>query len=228
MKTFFQKLRKNGLIVLLLLVILLLVCGYYYSRAELSDFKDQMLKFDLKEQKYLETIGENGERIVEQDQIILTQKDAISHNLLEIKRLKKIKSQVVINTITKIDSVFVPYVMDSTNTDTLRADNYIIIPKKFSLTDNWYSINGSIFKEGLLIDTLSFNNEMTLTIGNKSTGFLRKTQPIVLVEYSNPYVNTTSMQNIIIKDELRFYDKKGFWYGVGVGTGILIPILINR
>ena len=94
------KYKKNGLIVLLLIVILLMVCGYYNSRAELSDFKRQMSKFELKEQKYLETISENGNRIVEQEQIILSQNDALANNLLEIKRLKEIKSQVIVNTIT--------------------------------------------------------------------------------------------------------------------------------
>ena len=226
--SFLTKYKKNGLIVLLLIVILLLVCGYYTSRAELSDFKGQMLKFDLKEQKYLETISEDGTFLAEQEQIILSQKDAIAHNLLEIKRLKKIKSQVIINTITHIDSVFVPFVVDSTSNDTLTNDNYIIIPKRFALTEQWYRLNGSINKEGLLIDTLNFNNELTLTIGQKSQGLFKKSKPIVLVEYSNPYVNTTSMQNIIIKDDLRFYDKKSFWYGLGVVSGIGTAIIINK
>ena len=186
-----------------------------------------MLKFELSEQKYLETIDENGNRIVEQEQIILTQTDAISNNLIEIKRLKEIKSQVVINTITQIDSVFVPFLVDSASNDTISTDNYIIIPKRFALNENWYNIKGKIQKTGLLIDTLSFNNELSLTIGSKSQGIFKKPKPIVLVEYSNPYVRTQSMQNIIIKNELNFYDKKSFWYGLGVGTGILIPALIK-
>ena len=221
------KYKKNGLIVLLLIVILLMVCGYYNSRAELSDFKRQMSKFELKEQKYLETISENGSRIVEQEQIILSQNDALANNLLEIKRLKEIKSQVIVNTITQIDSVFVPFVTDSTSNDTLGLDNYIIVPKRFSLAEQWYNINGSINKTGLLIDTLNFNNELSLTLGNKSQGIFKKPQPIVLVEYSNPYVRTTSMQNIVIKNDLRFYDKKGFWFGVGIGTGVLLPLIIK-
>ena len=222
------KYKKNGLIVLLSVVILFLVCGYYNSKAELSDFKKQILKFELSEQKYLETISENGARLVEQEQIILTQEDAIQNNLLEINRLKKIKSQVVVNTITQIDSVFVPFIVDSIVNDTnILPTNYISVPKRFSLIDEWYSVNGKIKLNGLLIDSLSFNNELSLTIGNKSQGLFKKSQPVVLVEYSNPYVRTTSMQNIIIKDELRFYDKKSFWYGVGFSTGILIPLLVK-
>ena len=68
-----------------------MVCGYYTSRAELSDFKNQILKFDLKEQKYLETINDNGSRVVEQEQIILSQKDAIANNLYRDKKIKKTK-----------------------------------------------------------------------------------------------------------------------------------------
>lgn len=213
---------------MLLLIIALLVCGYYNSRAELSDYKNQILKFDLKEQKFLQTINEDGKFLAEQEQIILSQKDAIANNLLEISKLKKIKSQVIVSTITQIDSVFVPFIVDSTITDTIRSDNYIIIPKKFSLDDKWYSIKGNILKNGLLIDTLSFNNQLTLTIGNKSQGLFKKTKPVVLIEYSNPYVKTRTMQNIIIKDDLRFYDKKSFWFGFGFIGGIGTAIMLKK
>jgi len=220
-----SKYKKNGLIVLLLIVILLLVCGYFNSRAELSDFKSQISKFELSEQKYLETIDENGKQIVEQEQIILSQKDAIANNLLEINKLKEVKSKVVVNTITKIDSVFVPYIVDSV--DTTLSTNFISVPKRFSLSNEYYSFDGKINLNGLLIDSLSFQNELSLTIGNKSQGIFKKPKPIVLVEYSNPYVRTAKMQNIIIKNDLKFYDKKGFWFGLGLGTGVFIPLLLN-
>jgi hypothetical protein len=220
--------KKNLLLALLLISSILLVCGWVYERAELKAYKDQMLKFDLKEQKFLETINEDGTKIVEQEQIILSQKDAINNHLVEIKNLKKIKSQVIINTITKVDSVFIPFVSDTTIKDTLVLDNYIFVPQRFSLLDEWYSFDGTIKKGGVLLDSISFNNELSLTIGNKSMGFFKKSKPIVLVEYSNPYVSTTAMQNIIIKDDLKFYDKKGFWYGFGVVSGIGVGILINK
>jgi len=220
--------NKNLLLALLLVFSILLVCGWVYERAELKEYKDQMLKFEHNEQKFLETLDENGSKIVEQEQIILSQKDAIDNHLVEIKNLKKIKSQVIVNTITKVDSVFIPFVSDTTIKDTLVLDNYILVPQKFSLLEEWYSFDGTIKKGGVLLDSISFNNELSLTIGNKSMGFLKKSKPIVLVEYSNPYVSTTGMQNIIIKDDLKFYDKKGFWYGFGVVSGIGVGILINK
>jgi len=220
--------KKNLLLALLLVFSILLVCGWVNERAELKEYKDQILKFDLKEQKFLETISEDGTFLSEQAQIILSQKDAIANNLVEIKNLKKIKSQVIVNTITKVDSVFIPFVSDSMIKDTLVLDNYIIVPKRFSLLDEWYSFDGTIKKGGVLLDSISFNNKLSLTIGSKSVGFLRKPKQIVLVEYSNPYVRTTSMQNIIIKDDLKFYDKKGFWYGFGIVSGIGAAVIINK
>jgi hypothetical protein len=220
--------NKNLLLALLLIFSILMVCGWVYERAELKEYKDQMLKFELDEQKYLEAISEDGTFLAEQEQIILSQKDAIDNHLIEIKNLKKIKSQVIVNTITKVDSVFIPFVSDTTIKDTLVLDNYIFVPQRFSLLDEWYSFDGTIKKGGVLLDSISFNNELSLTIGNKSMGFFKKSKPIVLVEYSNPYVRTTAMQNIIIKDDLKFYDKKGFWYGFGVVSGIGVGILINK
>ena len=44
----------------------------------------------------------------------------------------------------------------------------------------------------------------------------------------NPYVNVNSLNNVVIRNDLRFYDKKGFWFGVGVGTGILIPAILIK
>ena len=206
-----------------------MVCGFVASKVELSDYKAQISKFDVKEQHYIETIGENGERIVEQEQIILSQEDALKNNLAEIKRLKKLKAQVVINTITKVDSVFIPFALaDTIVIDSVAVENLLIVPKSFSLTDEWYSIDGTIQKSGLLLDTLSFNNEMKLTIGSKSVGIFKKPKPIVLVENTNPYINTISMQNIVIKDELKWYEKKTLWLGVGYVAGIGTAILISK
>jgi hypothetical protein len=82
--------NKNLLIGLLVVCLILLVCGYANTKADLLTFKNQIGKLEFKEQKYLETITEDGRRIVEQEQIILTQVQAMDNNLLEIERLHKL------------------------------------------------------------------------------------------------------------------------------------------
>ena len=218
--------KKNLLIGLLIVCIILLVCGYANTKADLSSFKSQIGKLEFKEQKYLETISENGNKIAEQEQIILTQTQALDNNLLEIERLKKVSAQVVVNTITQIDSVFVPFYVDTTITDSVDYD-FIKVPQMFSLQNEWYSLGGNINKSGLLLDSLSFNNELKITLGNRSEGILKPTTPLVLVEYSNPYVSTTGLQNIVIQNDLKWYDKKGFLIGIGFLGGMTTTLLLN-
>ena len=196
----------------------------------------EMQKFELGEQKFITTINEKGEQINEQDQLILSQKDAIAHNVLQIENLKKVKSQVIVRTNTIIDSVFIPFDDSWQNEnqfdsligtiDTIK--DYIYIPKSFSLIDEHYSLFGNVIKSGVLIDSLRLDNALTLTIGMKSQGFLKKPKPIVLAKNSNPYFQTYSMQNVVIKNDLKWYDKKSTWLGIGIVGGFIGGILINN
>ena len=81
-------------IVVLLVAILLLVWRSCELNSQLSAFKSQINKFALGEQVFIEKINVNGEKIIEQQQIILSQKDALAHNLLELEELKKVQSLI--------------------------------------------------------------------------------------------------------------------------------------
>ena len=222
-----SKVRKNGLLICIILL-LFFMWRAYSSHVELNEFKNQVIKLKDGEQLFVEKINEQGQKIAEQDQIILTQKDAIAYNLLEISNLKKVNSQVTIKTITKIDSIYIPIIdtIDRVIYDTTGIA-FLKLPTKFGLENEWYSLFSTVNRGGLLIDSLSLFNRQTVTLGLKSNGIFKSPTPTVIVQNENPYVNISSMRNVVIKDNTRFYDKKGFWFGVGIGTGILIPILIK-
>ncbi len=234
--------KYKGRTFLLLLVVLLVALIILFLRgcnqqAQLSAYKKQMKKFSLGDQVFIERENKKGEKIIEQEQIILSQKDAISHNLLQIEELKKVQSQVIIETVTKIDSVFIPFDNAWQNenqfdtiiiTDTIFEENIIYVPKSFSLVEEYYSISGNILKSGVLVDSLRFNNELSLAIGMKSQGFLKKPLPVVIAKNSNPFVETSSMQNVVIKNSLKWYDKKATWFGIGIIGGFVSGILINK
>jgi hypothetical protein len=200
----------------------------FSANSKLQEYKNQVIKLKDGEQIFIEKLNDKGERIAEQDQVILSQKDAIAYNLLEIDNLKKIKSQVKITTITKIDSIYIPVldtieriVYDTTGMALLK------LPTKFGLESEWYSIFSTINKNGMLLDSLSLYNRQIITLGMKSNGFLKAPTPSVVVKNENPYVSINSLNNVVIKNDTRFYDKKGFWYGFGVVTGVLVPVLIK-
>ena len=96
--------HQNKFLILCLALLFILITQLLSSNAKLNEYKEQIIKFKDGEQFFTQKINDNGEKIAEQDQIILSQKDAIANNLLVIEDLKKIKSQVTIKTITKIDS----------------------------------------------------------------------------------------------------------------------------
>ena len=224
----FKKLKQHTLTIILLLLAFF-IWQTMSMNSKLQDYKNQVVKFKNGEQVFVEKLNNKGEKIAEQEQIILSQSDAIAHNLLEIETLKKINSQVQVQTITKIDSVFIPII------DTVERVIYdttglalLKLPTKFGLNNEWYSLYSTINTDGMFIDSLSLYNKQTITFGLKSNGFLKKPTPSLIVKNENPYVNINSMSNIVIKNDIRFYDKKGFWYGLGVGTGILIPAFINK
>ena len=132
---------KHKVFLICILLLGVFIWQAFAAHSQLKEYKNQIIKFKDGEQVFIEKLNEKGEKIAEQEQVILTQKDAIAHNLLEIDKLKEVNSQVKIRTITKIDSVFVPIidtveriVIDTTGVALLR------LPTKFGLENEWYSL----------------------------------------------------------------------------------------
>ena len=193
------------------LFVLLVLCLIAYTLtllANLNDYKRQVNKLDLQQTEFITMVDRQGLLISEQEQIILSQKDAIEMNLLEIENLKKVNSQVSVVTQTIVDSVFIPF-----QSDTL---------KNFGLYDKWYGLSGIVENRGVKLDSIYFNNDMRITIGYKKNGWFKKPSPIVKIKNENPYSRVVNMQNVVIDNPTKWYEKKGFLIGVGLLGGIVI------
>ena len=195
--------------VVLIISVILLVWDGCSKKAQLSAFKQQMSKLKFTSQGFIESINDKKHKIVEQEQLILSQKDAIRNHLLTIEGLKKIKSQVRIKNVFRIDSVFVPYA----DIDTMYIKNPCdFISRTFNLSNEYYSFTGKTKEDGILLDSVSFENSVKITIGNKSQGLFKKSKPIVLVDFSNPYIQTKEIENVVIQNDLKWFDKKSSWF----------------
>jgi len=212
---------KLSLVVLSILIILL-VWDACSKKALLSTYKNQISKLEFTNQSFEEIVNKDGKKIIEQEQLILSQKDAIQNNFLDLDKMKKVQSQVRINNVYQLDSVFIPYI------DTFIVENTKYKSFIFGLDNDSYNIYGKTNEGGILIDSLSFYNNMKITIGNKSMGFFKASKPIVQIDNTNPYIKTTSVQNIIIKNELKWWDKKITWFTIGTGLGIVGGILLIK
>ena len=224
----FSKIKKHSLTVLLIILFLLIWQSFSMS-SKLQDYKNQVVKFKDTEQVFIEKLNNKGEKLAEQEQVILSQKDAIAHNLLEIDNLKQINSQVKVRTITKIDSVFIPII------DTVERLVYdtagialLKLPTKFGLENEFYSLYSTINSTGMLIDSLSLYNRQVITIGLESNGVFKSPTPKVMITNENPYVAVSSLSNVVIQNDLKWYEKKVVWGGIGFVGGLTTFILITK
>ena len=176
---------------------------------------------DITNQKFKTELNKNKEKVTSQNQIILTQQQAIDNGLIEIKKLKKIKSKVRLVTNTKIDTVFIPYnrvVIDSSSTEPIQFRNYF----DYQEPKGWYSLSGYASQLGIGIDSLRVKNDYSIYIADKKLNIFGKSNPEVILLNKNPYTETIQMQNVVIKIYQPFYQKNVFWAGVGFVGGFLL------
>ena len=185
-----------------------------------ENYKSQLAKYKRAELSYIEKIDEQGNRIVEQDQVILSQKDAIDLGLLEIDRLKKVSSQVKVVTELVVDTL----VMTHTDTVTVNIDNqvYLKLPQSYTFKDDFLSIKAEVNEMGLNLNNISIYNENTVTIGYKKDGLFKPLVPIIDIKNTNPYMNTTQVSNVVIEPKKDLWTNHKVWGGVGFLIGVFL------
>ena len=226
--------------IIAILIIIGLSQACHYQKKQ-DDLLSQISQYQLGEKAFTKKINADSSTIVQQEQTILTEKEAIKLGLLKLEgEIKKAQSQVRQTQLIKYDSISVAYVPDNfidsskwlfkfkngfkSNDviDSLIA-NSIIVPKSFATKSKWFSINGKVNKENVLIETLSIPNESSVTVGWKRTGFLwLGKKQFVEVKNTNPYLSVVKLSNVVIEKKKGLLSKPVFWVAVGVVAGFLI------
>jgi len=179
------------------------------------------------------------DQLISRDSINAVETKNIQQNLVEEKtarillaeeynRFKSIKSHVRFESVTVIDSVFIPI----TRTDTLKE--YSDCGGDLALNDGWMNFSGEVDSSGLHIDSLSFINKFDVTIGKKKSdkpfAFLRKKEYTVELISYNPYTEINYVNNIVVDDGSKnkiFNSKPAFMvYGGIIGT--IIALKLNK
>jgi len=211
--------RNLSIFILFLLVISMLdACE---REKENQNLLRNIESLDITNQKFKTELNKNKEKVTSQNQIILTQQQAIDNGLIEIKKLKKIKSKVRLVTNTKIDTVFIPYnrvVVDSSSNKPIEFRNYF----DYQEPKGWYSLSGYASELGVGIDSLRVKNDYSIYIADKKLNLFGKSNPEIILLNKNPYTETIQMQNVVIKVYTPFYKKNTFWAGVGFVGGFIL------
>ena len=197
-----------------------LIFGFGYSQQRsISNYKNQLKKFQLENQSFQEEIDNNGNTIIEQEQIILSQKDAIAHGLLEIDRLKKVQSQVNIITTTIIDTVLVSHT--DTVVEYINGDAFLKLPHVYNYNTEFLSFNALIKKDGFTLNNLKLDNKTTISVGFKGQGLFKPDLAVVELKHSNPYIKTVGVTNVVVEEKNPLKDKR-LWGGFGFLLGLII------
>jgi len=213
------KIYQTSLLIVSLLFLLLLneQCTQTHT---INQLNSDIASLGIENQSFVTEVNKSKEKLSYQAQIVISQKQAIENGVLELKRIKKLKSKVSFETRTIIDTVFVPFkevlevVVDGKKENRFRF--------KYDEPNGWFSINGYTNKEGIRIDNFTVKNDYSIYIADTKLSLFKKTNPEVLLVNKNPYTETIKMNNIVVKFNKPFYKKNLFWLGVGVAGGILI------
>lgn len=219
-KILIQKFYKNWFYILLIFLIVQTVDSCE-GHKKIQSLNSVISNLDIENQKFKTELNKKDEKVISQAQIIITQKEAIRNGLIEIDKLKKIKSKVKIVTETKVDTVYIEYyktIIDSLNQEPFDYKNYF----DYQEPKGWYSINGYATNLGIGIDSLRVKNDFSIYIADKKLNIFGKSNPEVILLNKNPYTETIKMHNIVIRYEQPFYNNKYLWAGVGFVGGVLL------
>lgn len=225
---------------LLVLVILLLFKGCEMQK-DRDNLLTQMATLKAGEKAFKTKILADSSTLATQTQTILSQEEALKLGVLKLEGdIKKVQSQVRQQQNVNITDVAVPFIPSGytdtsgwyskfKNGDTSKAicdsiiANSVVVPQRFSLEQKWYSVDGKVKKDGLLIDSLKIINESSITIGYRKYGFLNlKKEPLVEIKNTNPYLSLSKVSNVVIKEKKGIFKSKVFWTGVGIFGGIYL------
>lgn len=110
-----------------------------------------------------------------------------------VSKFKSVDVAANIKTITKFDTVHVPY---SSNVES------VPFQKDFNRQTEHYSISGTVNESGIKFNAPEIYNTLSLAIGKKKTGLFQSEYRVEAVN-SNPHVKTTGL------DAYTFTDNKG-------------------
>lgn len=169
-------------------------------------------------QKMSEKVGEQGQKIAFQEAKYFDEKSKNETLLQRITKLESTISEFHSETITIIDSVFVPY----EKIDTTLIGSEIIINYHFTRSDSNLFLKGFANSERLFIDTLMIPNKMRLTHKWERKNYFAKKRYIVEVENSNPYVQVVGLQNYTFVEDKKWHEKRGVNFALGLVFGFLV------
>ena len=183
----------------------------------------QVNSFKNQDQEFKVIVDSLGKTIITQNQVLISKNREVNKLLKENSELNKINSQIKYNFNTQITDVITEYKKDSIFIyDTTYIPIGVIFDTPFGLNQEWYSLFGSIKKEGVLIDNIFIKNELIVNLGYKRERFYKSLTPQLEIINKNPYIETVSLDNLTIKENKKWYQNSLLYTIPGFILGVLV------
>lgn len=176
----------------------------------------------------IDTFRNKNNELIYQQEVAVYENDKklkeLSNEIFDLKRknsklIKQINSFVKIDQSLVVDSIFISY------TDTvyvnIDGEDYIRVPKSYSLLTDHYSMKGSVDKLGLSIDSLGINNTISYREVEIKRGLFKNPETHIQVINSNPYVQVNNLQSLTVKHRVSAWNR---WIKptlVGIAAGVV-------
>lgn len=223
MVTFIKKYWKHIIVLLMLMTIVVLVNRTNNQRKTINDLKADTTRLSTQIDTFR---NKTGLLIAEQQVAEYENKQRLkelSNTIFDLEKknqrlVKQVNYYGQVGQITKIDSVFIPYV-DTVLIDTGIATNMISVPKKFSTKDKYYTIEGIVKKEGVSVDNIEIINTVSFREIEKKQGLFKAPITTLQVINSNEFVTTTGITSVNVKHKPSAWNRwiKPTLVGLGVG-----------
>ena len=200
-------------------ILLIIFLGFkWWESSRAAALAEDLLSVEMAKSAGFETqIDEMGRETAIQEQTIVNQRAMNTILRAENEELKKVKARVIVKQVTSLDTILM------TLTDTvmvLGADTPRTV-RSFRYGDEWTDIRGLVLDSAVQITRLDIRDSLSVTIGEKRNGFLRRRSKVIQVKNHNPHTAVQGLSNIIVQR-----NRKKIWtflggVAVGVTAGVL-------
>ena len=142
--------------------------------------------------------------------LVLQKNDSLK---LLASEFNKVKYITTIKEVTKIDTVYIEFGTE--------------IPVQFERfgkydIDSHFKFNYALNQSGLSLSDIEIPNKQTIITGTKRNWIFGKQYLTTDITNSNPYIQTTEIQSVVIPVGNEWYNSKWLWFGVGAVGGALL------
>lgn len=223
---------KNLITVVGAALIGMLIAYFIWVRPQKAEYNNLTELLDSTRTEFATYRNEKGREIATQNQTITSLQNALHAGVVEKEELED-HNLKLLESVTRLESQIKmletqiafkePVVIEVPAENGVDLDTYLRVPQSFEYSDTWTLITGEVLSEGINLQELSITTGETVYMGYQKQGFLKKSQPVVIVEYDNPYMETITMDNVQITTPRPFY-RRPWWHR---GEGAVLALILN-